>query len=131
MAIIHNCGYTELNTNNVILSYNDIVHLHGEVMENWEHPRGYYKGPQLDRITKKGLPSFPCLKALNADAAMAFYDNFQKASMIYLLPVMLFDCICIKMGFEALCLPGLRLPCYAINDRLGLDGDPSKGPPTF
>ena len=26
---------------------------------------------------------------------------------------MLFDCISIKMGFEALCLPGLGLPCYA------------------
>jgi hypothetical protein len=26
---------------------------------------------------------------------------------------MLFNCISIKMGFEALCLPGLGLPCYA------------------
>jgi hypothetical protein len=114
MAIIQNCGNTELNANNVILSYNNIVHLHGEVMENWEYPRGYYKGPQLDRITKKGLPLFPRLKALNLDAAMAFYDNFQKALMIYLLPVMPFDCICIKMGFEVLCPPGLGLPCYAM-----------------
>jgi hypothetical protein len=105
MNIIHNCGYTEINTNDVILSYNDIVHLHGEVMANWEHPRGYYKGPQLDRM-------------LNVDAAVAFYDNFQKASMIYLLPVMPFDCISIKMGFEALCPPGLGLPRYAMIARV-------------
>jgi hypothetical protein len=114
MAIIHNCGYTELNTNDVILSYKDIVHLHGGVMENWEHPRGYYKGPQLDRITKKGLPLFPRLEALNVNAVVAFYDNFQKVLMIYLLPVMPFDCICIKMGLEALCPPGLGLSCYAM-----------------
>jgi hypothetical protein len=113
MDIIHNCRYTELNTNNDILSYNDIIHLHGEVVENWKHPWGYYKGPQLDRITKKGLPLFPRLEALNVDAAVAFYDNFQKAS-IYLLPVMPFDCICIKMGFEVLCPPGLGLPCCAM-----------------
>jgi hypothetical protein len=72
MAIIHNCGYIELNTNDVILSYNDIVHLHGEVMENWEHPWGYYKGPQLDRFTENGLPLFPRLEALNVDTAVAF-----------------------------------------------------------
>jgi hypothetical protein len=34
--------------------------------------------------------------------------------MIYLLFAMPFDCICIKMGFEALCPPGLGLPCYAM-----------------
>jgi hypothetical protein len=76
MTIIHNCGYTEINTNDVILSYNNIIHLHGKVMENWEHPQGYYKGPQLDRITEKGFTSFPRLEALNVDVAVAFYDNF-------------------------------------------------------
>jgi hypothetical protein len=25
-----------------------------------------------------------------------------------------FDCISIKMGYKALCLPGLGLPCYAV-----------------
>jgi hypothetical protein len=78
-------------------------------MENWDHPRGYYKGPHLDRIMKKGLPLFPRLEALNVDAAVAFYDNFQKALMIYLLPVMPFDCISIKMGFEALALASLGM----------------------
>ncbi len=58
--------------------------------------------------------SFPRLEALNVDAAVAFYDDFQKTSMIYLLLVMPFDCICIKMGFEALCPPGLGLPHYAM-----------------
>jgi hypothetical protein len=34
--------------------------------------------------------------------------------MIFLLPVMPFDCISIKMGFEALCPPGLGVNKYAV-----------------
>ena len=41
-----------------------------------------------------------------------FYDNFHKTALIYLLPVVPFDCVSIKMGFEALCPPGLGLPRY-------------------
>jgi hypothetical protein len=52
------------------------------------------------------------------DATIEFYDNLHKTSLIYLLPVVLFDCISIKMGFEALCPPGLGLPCYAIIARV-------------
>ena len=44
---------------------------------------------------------------------MEFYDAFHKTAVIYLLPVMPFDCISIKMGFEALCPPGLGIPRYA------------------
>jgi hypothetical protein len=112
-SIIHNCGYTELNTNDIILSYNDIIHIHTYVMDTWEHPKSYHKGPQVDQNVKKGLSSFPRLERLTVKAAVEFYDNFQKSSMLYLLPVMPFDCISIKMGFEALCPPGLGLPCYA------------------
>ena len=42
-----------------------------------------------------------------------FYDNFHKTVLIYLLPVVPFDCVGIEMGFEALCPPGLGLPKYA------------------
>ncbi len=47
-----------------------------------------------------------------------FYDAFQKTAIIYLLPVMPFDCISIKMGFEALCPPGLGIPWYAMISRV-------------
>ncbi len=42
-----------------------------------------------------------------------FYNKFQKISVAYLLPIMPFDCILIRMGFEALCPPGLGIPKYA------------------
>jgi hypothetical protein len=72
MSIIHHCGYTEINLNCVIISYNDIIHLHDYVVENWEHPRGYFKGPQLERILEKGLQSFPCLVLFDVKSTMEF-----------------------------------------------------------
>ncbi len=118
MAIVHNCGFTEVNMDNVTLSHNKIVHLHTKILAHWDHPWGYYSGPQVDRIMEKGLSSFPCLTTLTVDATMEFYDNLHKTLVIYLLPVMPFDCISIKMGFEVLCPPGLGLPCYAIIARV-------------
>ena len=47
-----------------------------------------------------------------------FYDAFHKTAIIYLLPVMPFDCISIKMGFEALCPPGLGISRYAMISRV-------------
>jgi hypothetical protein len=96
MAIIHNCSFMELNTNDVILSHNDIVHLHTKVLAHWDHPRGNYLGPQVDRIMEK-----------------EFYDSLHKFLLIYLLPVMPFDCISLKMGFKVLCPPLLGFPHYA------------------
>jgi hypothetical protein len=114
MSIVHHCGYTEINTNCVILSYNDIIHLHDHVLENWENPRGYFKGPQLERILEKSLQSFPCLVLFDVKSAVEFYDAFHKTPFLYLLLVMPFDCISIKMGYKALCPPGLGLPPYAM-----------------
>ena len=113
MAIVHRCGYTALNSTDVILNYNDIIRIHTTVWETWEHPRGNYKGPQLDKILEKGLASFPRLSTVEVEASVDFYDSFQKTALLYLLPVVPFDCISIKMGFEALCPPGLGLPKYA------------------
>jgi hypothetical protein len=72
MPIVYCCGYTEINSNFVILSYNYITHLHDYVLENWEHPRGYFKGPQLERILEKGLQSFPCLVLFDVESTVDF-----------------------------------------------------------
>ena len=53
-AIIHNCGYTAINTIGVISSYNEIILVHESVMTKWV-------GPQIDRILEKGLVSLPRL----------------------------------------------------------------------
>jgi hypothetical protein len=55
MIIVHNCGFTELNTDNIIMSYNEIVYFHTEVLAHWDHPRGYYSGPQVNRIIEKEI----------------------------------------------------------------------------
>jgi hypothetical protein len=114
MSIVHHCGYTEIILNCVILSYNDIIHIHDYVLENWEHPRGYYKGPQLERILEKSLQSFPCLVMFDVESTVEFYNAFNKTSFLYLPPVMPFDCISIKMGYKALYLLGLGLPHYVM-----------------
>ncbi len=114
MSIVHHCGCTEINPNCVILSYNDVIHLHDYVLENWEHPRGYFKGPHLERILEKGLQSFPCLILIDVKSSVEFYNAFHKTSFLYLLLVMPFDCISIKMGYDALCPPDLGLPRYAM-----------------
>ena len=93
--------------------YNVIIRIHTTVWETWEHPRGNFKGPQLDKILEKGLASFPRLSTVDVEALVDFYDSFHKTALLYLLPVVPFDCISIKMGFEALCPPGLGLPKYA------------------
>jgi hypothetical protein len=109
VSIVHKCGYTELNSTDVIKSYNDIIYLHAEVLDRWEHPHGLYTGPQINRIPEKGLPTFPRLTRLTVSDTVEFCDAFQKTSAIYLLPVMPFDCISLRMGFEALCPPGLGI----------------------
>ena len=117
-GIIHRCGYTEIISSDVLLAYNNIIEVHSRTCNNWEHPCGHYKGPQLNRILEKGLGSFPRLSKLEVETTVEFYDAFHKTVIIYLLPVMPFDCICIKMGFEVLCPPGLGIPWYAAITRV-------------
>ncbi len=130
MKIVHNCGFTKLNTNDVIMSYNEIIHLHTEFLAHWEHPGQYYSGPQVDRILDKGISLFPRLTTLTVDATVEFYNNLHKTSLIYLLPVIPFDCISIKMGFVALCPTGLGLPRYAIIARILMEVLPKLLPQT-
>jgi hypothetical protein len=117
-SIIHRCGYTKIHSSDVLLAYNDIIDVHSHTCNNWEHPRGHYKGPQLERILEKGISSFPRLTTFDVEQMVEFYDAFHKTALIYLLPVMPFDCISIKMGFEALCPPGLGIPRYAMISRV-------------
>ena len=81
-------------------------------MEKWED-RYHNRGPQVAKIFEKGLPTIPRLSSINVKSTVEFYIIFQKTSMIYLLLIMPFNCVNIKMGYEALCPPGLGLPCYA------------------
>ncbi len=107
---IHACGYTEINTADVIQSYNNIILVHEHIVTNWEGC--YTEGPQIDRILEKGLPTFPRLHSLMVEVAVDWYDKIQKLLMIYLIPVTHFDCVMIKMGYEALCIPGMGTSRY-------------------
>jgi hypothetical protein len=60
----------------VIWGYKDIIYLHAEVLDHWEHPCGLYRGPQSNRILEKGLPTFPCLTCLTVSDTVEFYDAF-------------------------------------------------------
>jgi hypothetical protein len=111
MNVVHRCGYTEVDLSDVIASYQTIIHVHNFVLGKWED-RYHNRGSQLDKILEKGQPTFPRLTLINVESTVEFYDAFQKTSMIYLLALMPFDCISIKMGFKALCPPGMGLPWY-------------------
>jgi len=100
-AIIHNCGYTAINTVDVISSYNEIILVHESVMTKWVGR--FTVGPQIDCILEKGLVSLPRLQSLEEESAVEWYDTLQKTLMIYLVPITPLDCVMIKMGYEALC----------------------------
>jgi hypothetical protein len=40
MGTVQHCGCTAINLSDVILSYNDIIHLHQVIWYGWEHPHG-------------------------------------------------------------------------------------------
>jgi hypothetical protein len=109
---IHACGYTKINTANVIGSYNNIIIVHEHIITNWE---GYYaEGPQIDYILEKGLPTFPRLHSLTVEVAVDWYKKLQKLLMIYLIPVTPLNCIMIIMGYKVLCIPGTGTSRYPI-----------------
>ena len=111
-SIIHNCGYTAINTGDVISSYNEIILVHESVMTNWAGR--FTVGPQIDRILEKGLVSLPRLRSLEVESAVEWFDTLQKTLLIYLVPITPLDCVMIKMGYKALCVPGTGLSCYPI-----------------
>jgi len=113
-AIIHNCGYTAINSVDVISSYNKIILVHESVMTKWVGP--FTVGPQIDRILEKGLVSLPRLQSLEVESAVEWYNTLQKTLMIYLVPITPLDCVMIKMSYEALCIPGTGLTRYPVAD---------------
>jgi hypothetical protein len=118
-ALIHKCGYTAINTVDVISSYTEIILVHESVLTNWVGR--FTVGPQIDRILEKALVSLPRLQSLAVESAVEWYDALQKTLMIYLVPITPFDCVMIKMGYEALCIPGTGLTRYPIAARVLLE----------
>jgi hypothetical protein len=99
-AIIHTCGFTAINTVNVIGSYNEIILVHESVLTNWVGR--HTVGPQIDCILEKAPVSLPRLQSLEVESAVEWYNYLQKTLMIYLVPITPLDCVMIKMGYEAL-----------------------------
>ena len=71
-ALIHRCGYTAINTVDVISSYNEIVLVHESMITNWVGR--FTVGPQIDRILEKALVSLPRLQSLVVESAVEWYD---------------------------------------------------------
>ena len=111
-AIIHNCGYTAINMYDVVSSYNKIILVHESVITNWIGR--FTIGPQIDRILKKGLVSLLRLTSLEVESPVEWYGTLQKTLMIYLVPITPLNCVMIKMGYEALCIPGTGLTHYPV-----------------
>ena len=118
-ALIHKCGYTAINSVDVISSYNELILVHESVMTNWVGR--FTVGPQIDRILEKGLVSLPRLQSLAVESAVEWYDTLQKTLLIYLVPLTPLDCVMVKMGYEALCIPGTGLTRYPVAARVLLE----------
>ncbi len=113
IRIIKNCGYAAINSDNILLCYRDIIHLHRKTLDGWTNMRTQHQGPLVERIMEKAMPLFQKLNGVTMADLVHFYDNFQKTGSVYLLPVMPFDAVNLKLGFEGLCPPGLGVDRYA------------------
>ena len=116
LDFIHECGYDSITVKapeDILICYNDIILVHRKVVAGWTNSRTGRSGPTVEYILKKALVNFPKLRALDARAAVDFYDKLQKLSAGYLLPLMPFDAIKLSFNFEGLCPPGLGTHRYA------------------
>jgi hypothetical protein len=103
-----------ITSEDVVLCFNDIISLHAKVIASWSNTRYQQSGPSVERIIEKVVPTvLPRLDGLTTAEMVLFYDNLQKISSVYLLPLMPFDAINLWLGFEGLCPPGLGVHCYA------------------
>ncbi len=108
--IISNCGYQSFHRDHpedILLCYSEISNIHRVVLQGWVNSWTHFCGPVVKYILEKAIPVFPRLSSLKVADVVKFYDSVQKISMQYLLPLMLFDSICLTFGFEGLCSPGL------------------------
>jgi hypothetical protein len=62
---------------------------------------------------EKAMPLFQKLEGITMADLVHFYDTLQKTGSVYLLPLMPFDAVSLKLGFEGLCPPGLGVDRYA------------------
>jgi hypothetical protein len=113
IKIIKNCGYTAINSDDIILCYRDIMLLHRKTLEGWTNIRTQQSGPSVERIMEKAMTLFEKLEGITTTDFVHFYDTFQKTGSVYLLPFMPFNAVSLKLGFEGLCPPGLGIDCYA------------------
>ena len=56
----------------------------------------------------KAMPLFQKLDGIMMADLVHFYNTFQKMGSVYLLPLMSFDVVSLKLGCEGLCPPGPR-----------------------
>jgi hypothetical protein len=83
-------------------------------LASWTNTRYQHSGPTIERIVEKAVPTiFPKLEGLLAAELVLWYDNLQKISSVDLLPLMPFDAINLRLGFDGLCPPGLGCSRYA------------------
>ncbi len=116
VSFIHACGYQSFSPEtpkDVLLCYRNIQQLHKKVRQGWYIPRTHLSGPSVKQILERGIPVFPKLESLTAAATVTFYDKLQELSVIYLLPLMLFDALHVKFNFKGLYVPGLGTDRYA------------------
>jgi hypothetical protein len=103
-------GYMSITSDNVMLCFNDIISMHLKVLASWTNTRTQHSGPSVEHIVEKAvLTILPKLNGLTSVELVLFYDNLQKISSVYLLPLMPFNAINLRLGFEGLC-PPVRLP---------------------
>jgi hypothetical protein len=80
--------------------------------------RTQHQGPSVERIMEKAMLLFKKLEGITMADLVQFYDNFQKTGSVYLLPVMPFDAINLKLVLKA-CVPwGSALTDMRLSRRL-------------
>jgi hypothetical protein len=93
------CGYMSITSNDVMLCFNDIISMHTKVLASWMNTYTQHSGPSIDHIVEKAVPTIlPKLDGLTAEELVLFYDNLQKISSVYLLPLMPFNAINLRLG---------------------------------
>ncbi len=96
----------------MITCFNDIALMRQRVLDTWDNPHTMQSGLSVDRILDKGPVVLPKFTSMDVAAVVEFYNQLQKASALFLLPLMLFDAVNLHMGFKGLRPPGLGLPGY-------------------
>ncbi len=76
------------------------------------NPQTLQSGPSVDRILERGLKVLPKLRETEAKDTVTFYEHLQQVLVACLIPLMLFDAICLRNIYEGLFPPGLGTNTY-------------------